>query len=521
MNIDEVFGYYTYRSFLNRPVGSPNDILFGEGELFLLISDEGTVSGTLAFPAAAGAERKDFMDLSGTVTAWDTRALHFIGIGRAGSAIAEFEYEYDCRVAHDWDTATPPQRRSLVGTVRRNKDHGQAKAGATASFIAVQREFVEPRDVPGVGLIPEAVAMLSERTHRLRHTVWHAVRGIWYSTKMTSADRERLRTLGWFLTDPPFLPSGALDLTNGAGEDFLYMHRRMIRMVHEVYDKAGKPRPVSWSALPSASAAQFVYKETTDPADPAVKVYNYDAASSGVMVPPPTAAFLEQVRDPGSGTINPFFRFNKTARGYANLMRNLVTTLRNPRVAIQLTLGTYGNLIEFTVHNWMHMRWATAQPRDPETGGPIVRTDYDIDPKWDVGAYDYLGDFHSSHVHPIFWKLHGWVDDCIGLWEAAHNASHPGQVQREEVRGIPWFAVGPWVLKDDPFDWPGAGNHEHGHGHGGGHGSDEQAVLEKVISILKEVNDRPSPDGAPAAAAGALRGLPGFARFSVLDDERE
>jgi hypothetical protein len=29
MSIDEAIGYYTYRSFLNRPVGAPNDILFG------------------------------------------------------------------------------------------------------------------------------------------------------------------------------------------------------------------------------------------------------------------------------------------------------------------------------------------------------------------------------------------------------------------------------------------------------------------------------------------------------------
>jgi hypothetical protein len=60
MSIDEAIGYYTYRSFLNRPVGAPHDILWGEGELFLLISDEGNVTGTLAFPAEAGGGQKDF-----------------------------------------------------------------------------------------------------------------------------------------------------------------------------------------------------------------------------------------------------------------------------------------------------------------------------------------------------------------------------------------------------------------------------------------------------------------------------
>jgi hypothetical protein len=329
---------------------------------------------------------------------------------------------------------------------------------------------------------------------------------------MTADDRDRLKKLGWYLADPPFRPDGVLDLANGAGEDFLYMHRRMIRMVHDVYDTAGKPRPAAWTQLPPANAPQFAYKEASDPANPAVKTYVYDPESSGVMVPPPTSAFLTQVGG------NPFFRFNKTARGLTNLMRNLTTSLRNPRVVSQLTLGAYGNLIEFTVHNWMHMRWATLS-RDPESGVPAVRGDYEIDKKWDAAENDYLGDFHSSHVNPIFWKLHGWVDDCIGVWAAAHEAAHSGQVRPQEVRGIPWFARGPWVLKADPFDWPGAGgSHGHEGGHGG-HDGDEQQTLEQVMAILKEVNDRPEPAAAAVGRARPERRLPGFARFSVLESE--
>jgi hypothetical protein len=205
MTIDDAVGYYTYRSFRNRPVGTPADILFGEGEMLLFISDEGAVSGTLAFPAEAGAEQKDFMDLSGTVTAVAPLSLHFVGKGRAGSAIADFEYEYDCRVALDWENAVPPQTPALVGTVRRNRDHGTAKAGVTASFIAVKRDFVEPRSIPGVALIPEAVAMLGNRVHRLRHTVWRTLRNDWFSKPIQDADRARLQAFGWGLTDPPFL----------------------------------------------------------------------------------------------------------------------------------------------------------------------------------------------------------------------------------------------------------------------------------------------------------------------------
>ncbi|MGH3873859.1 MAG: hypothetical protein ACRDSR_20540 [Pseudonocardiaceae bacterium] len=38
-----------------------------------------------------------------------------------------------------------------------------AKAGATASFVAVKRDFVEPREVPGLALLPDAVTMLASR----------------------------------------------------------------------------------------------------------------------------------------------------------------------------------------------------------------------------------------------------------------------------------------------------------------------------------------------------------------------
>jgi hypothetical protein len=289
----------------------------------------------------------------------------------------------------------------------------------------------------------------------------------------------------------------------------------MIRMLHEVYAKAGHPPPAPWKRLPAANAPQFAYRQVAAADNPALKTFVLDPDSSGMMVPPPIPDFMNQV---GGGA---FFRFNKTDRGLANLMRNVADNLRNPRVASQLALGAYGNLIEFTVHNWMHMRWATLS-RDPQSGKPEVRDDFDIDTRWDDLSHDYLGDFHSSHVNPIFWRLHGWVDDCIGVWFSAHERSHPGQVKPKEVRGIPWFEPGVWVLKADPFDWPGS---DQPHEHGGHHADDEVRTLERVMAILKEVADR-RPDSAAvsdatvtsARAAGFGR-LSGFARFSQVVSE--
>lgn len=492
-DIDDGKGYFTYRSFRDDPSGQPNDILFGEGELFLQFEDDGAVTGTLSFPVTPGADTKAFMDLEGRVTSIEPLSLHFLGTGRAGTAIADFVYEYDCRMAAEWDTATPPQRMALVGTVRRNQDHGSAKAGVTASFISVKRNFVEPRDIDGVKLIPAAIAMLSDRVHRLRHTAWHTLRSDWHSSKMTDADRAELKKLGWGLNDPPFKPVGGLDLTNGAGEDFLYMHRRMIAMLHEVYRATNASPPAPWKQLPPANAPQFAYKAVLAPNGGTQ--YVLDPASSGFMVPPPTEAFMAQV---GSGA---FFRFNKTTRGLTNLMANMATNLTNERVVGQLTLGAYGNLLEFTVHNWMHMRWASLS-RDPATGEPAVRDDYDIDTRWDDPSHDYLGDFHSSHVNPIFWKLHGWIDDRIEAWFTTHERLRPGAVKRKSVRGIEWFEPGPWVSKADPFDWPGAG-HQHHHPDP----ALELETLKAVMAKLKQVNDRPS-----AAASFPTPRLSGFAR---------
>ncbi len=72
--------------------------------------------------------------------------------------------------------------------------------------------------------------MLASRHHRLRHTVWHTLRADWFGSKMTDKDRDYLKSLRWGLDDPPFNPNGTLNLANGAGVDFLFMHRHMISM---------------------------------------------------------------------------------------------------------------------------------------------------------------------------------------------------------------------------------------------------------------------------------------------------
>jgi hypothetical protein len=92
-----------------------------------------------------------------------------------------------------------------------------------------------------------------------------------------------------------------------------------------------------------------------------------------------------------------------------------------------MSLGELGASVEFTVHNWAHMRWSaepdqfrpSVSPTDPKA----------VDERFDDPSYDWLGDFYSSHVNAVFWKLHGWVDDRIEAWKEAHGIT--GEVEFE------------------------------------------------------------------------------------------
>ncbi|HEU4407726.1 MAG TPA: hypothetical protein VFS43_20850 [Polyangiaceae bacterium] len=483
MDHHDLTGYYTYRSFLNQPAPADdfNKIRFGEGELFLYVAPNGAARGTLAFPADAVSGEKDFMDITGRVTAWSPPTLELEGVGRAGTGTDAFDYKYQGTWAPAFSEAVG-QRPAFTGTVVRAKPHGSAAAGVTASFVAVKRDFLPPREIPGVALIPEAVQMLSSRRHRLQHAVWHTVRTRWQALKGDAKAVAEIEKRGWWPKRPPFLDTRALDLEHGAGEDFLFMHRKMILMLRDVYARAGKPAPQGWSALPAADVPQTVYKEATASEN---KTFIFDPDASGFMAPPPA-------RDDEDD------RLMKSPSFLSGVMRPLQTLFTSPRLLSGLTLGQLGNLLEFTIHGWMHLRW-TYTTYDPKTGEPIGRsTLFDIDKKWDVPSNDDLGDFYSSHVHPTFWRLHGWIDDRIEDWARA-NATH---IKATTIDGVPWFeADGRLVTVKEPFYWPSGGHHHH---HGGGEEADVH-VMEEVMQIMKGVLDPPTPAGPTAAIAPRLR----------------
>jgi hypothetical protein len=482
MDHPDVTGYYTYRSLLNQPEPTDDfdDIRFGQGELFLWAGADGAVQGTLGFPAAPLAEQKDFLDLTGRVTDRAPVTIELDGVGRPGTGTADFHYVYRASLAPALPGAVA-QRPTFAGTVLRAQPHGTGPVGVTASLLAVKRDFLPPRQIPGVALIPEAVAMLASRRHRLQHAVWHTVRTQWHAL---SADEDAVAEIdarGWWPSRPPFLETRALDLAHGAGEDFLFMHRQMIAMLRDVYADAGGSAPAGWPVIPAPATPQTVYRRFPDDGDPG---FHLDPGASGFMVPPPA-------RDDDTD------RMLKSPAFLTGVMRPLADLYRSPRLLSALTLGALGNLLEFTVHGWMHVRW-THVTYDPGTGEAVGRSSlFDIDPRWDDPANDDLGDFYSSHVHPVFWRLHGWIDDRIEEWAAANT----GRLTPRTVAGIPWFAVdGELVLADEPFTFP-TPHHGPPHGHGAHHGGDSDIrAMEEVMEIMRrslEARSAPS-EGAPA-----------------------
>lgn len=330
--------------------------------------------------------------------------------------------------------------------------------------------FKEPREL--IPLLPDARAMLASEEHRLHHAVWHSVRGMWFD--LPQAKKQAIRALGWqpgHHLERPAVRNGAPIVDNGSGEDFLYMHRQMIAAVQAIYQAAGKQPIRSWGGLPLPGG------------DPAL----------GFDVPPNWSQADESTRR----------RLDvlKSDTYFWTSMRAADRGFKSAAYLSTLSLGALGATLEYNVHNDMHMRWSSV-PKDPATGLPLPggRASTDFDPKWLDPDYDFLGEFYSSHVNPVFWRLHGWVDDRIEDWFAAHETAHPGEVERADVNGIPWFKPGRWVSAEEPWSAPKS---HHG-GHGGHHGGLDPAVMKQVIEIIfggaallqaPDGNSTPPPNG--------------------------
>lgn len=180
---------------------------------------------------------------------------------------------------------------------------------------------------------------------------------------------------------------------NKSGEDFLFMHRQMIIHVNNMLSEIQDPsysKVEGWKTIPS-------------PRDTDYPVPIWDTAPD-------------------------IIKNRKTDAYYDNFIVGWENDYTDPGMRSQSTLGQLGSKLEYTIHNAMHLRWAS----DPIISRPpVLPTNADsIDSRWDSPSYDFLADTYSSRVNHIFWKLHGWIDDRIGDRMKAHKITEvPWSVQ--------------------------------------------------------------------------------------------
>jgi hypothetical protein len=283
-----------------------------------------------------------------------------------------------------------------------------------------------------VPALPEEVrSEIAKREHRSRHLLWHGVRNQWLRLR-PSAKQEIIREIDpeWEPPRPALDAQGNVLRDNDSGEDFLYMHRQMIGVVNDILAEVGDPnypKIEGWERVPPPGDRDYPVPPAWDPGLEEVKSDDYYRDF--------LAPWEEQY----------------TSEGYLK----------------SVTLGQLGADLEWTIHNAMHMRWAAPSPVGYRPRAPLTQP---VDPRWDDPAYDFLGDTYSSHVNPIFWKLHGWVDNRIKDWKRA--------------QGI----VGPILWKGT---WMGPMSHAH-HQHRAmalftiQPGESEEDKLQRLATILSE-----------------------------------
>ncbi|MER9243373.1 hypothetical protein [Mesorhizobium sp. M0633] len=136
----DITGKWTYRSFHNnKNLVTDNDqtalgLFFAEATFTFDVAADNTLRGTIDWSGGG-------LDLHGSVQPAASGApltVQIVGMGRAGTATQDWQYDYFGYLAHTWPRGVG-QVPALVGSVIRAKPHNGAPAGYVASFVAVQQ----------------------------------------------------------------------------------------------------------------------------------------------------------------------------------------------------------------------------------------------------------------------------------------------------------------------------------------------------------------------------------------------
>ena len=415
--------------FMGRDAGL--DGLPAQGlEAFIDIGQKGRgVCGFLDTPQRLRSAETPRYRILGDLAGAESSKLSWRLLGTGGSV----DYELNMVLDEVWADFGNAGSGTLSGSVQR-LDRALALPAQDHRFIAVKCLFPEARQ--RTPLNPPLLAWLVSPEHRLFHQVWHASRDKWHT--LSEDKRNALRGLGWQPgpRDQERDARGPRKDRNGSGVDFFFMHRHMLGTARSLQDLP------SWQFFPLPQP-----ELVRDRQGFARYFDNHD----GTALPP---TWLAEGDDEFSQWVSDI----KTAETYQSNFEVWESQYRDPQYLSKLTLGQFGSEVELGLHDWLHMRWASV-PRDPSNGQPVplARDLDDFAPRWFAPENDFLGDPFSSHVSPVFWAFHGWIDDRVEDWFRAHERFHPGQVTRLEVNGVKWFAQGRWVEVGDP--WLGPDTH--------------------------------------------------------------
>ena len=359
----------------------------------------------------------------------DAKRMHW-RLTRSDAPQGQPDYEFSFSLDEVWGLYGNAGSGTLSGRVQR-LDRALAWPELDNRFVAVKHTFPEARERNGLN--PALLAWLVSPEHRLFHQLWHASRDTWH--ELTEDKRNALRGIGWQpgQRDKERDARGPRKDRNGSGVDFFFMHRHMLRTARSMQDLP------SWLAFPLPQP-----ELVRDRAGFARYFDNHD----GSALPPTWLA-------EGDAVYTQWLSDIKQPETFHSNFEVWESRYRDPRYLSTLTLGQFGSEVELGLHDWLHMRWASV-PRDPSNGAPVpfARDPADFSARWYVPENDFLGDPFSSHVNPVFWSFHGWIDDRLEDWFAAHQRFHPGELTRQEVNGVPWFAPGRWVEVEDPWLGP-------------------------------------------------------------------
>lgn len=375
---------------------------------------------------------------------------------------------YECAAIFDeiwdvWSAGGGPA--TLSGTLRRRGSQ-VGLSSTQAGFLAKRRPFIEARE--RLPYHPDLHAWLISPGHRLFHQLWHASRDRWH--RLDDERQQSLRGLGW---QPGPLgrerdARGKHRHRNGSGEDFLFMHRRML----------GQAR--SFQALP----AWRCFPPPRPFIGHGIQAFvDYLENKDGYSVPPAWEIA-------GDDEFNQWLRDVKSSEGFYGNFQLWEAQYQNPEYLATLCLGEFGSRIELGLHDWLHMCWASVG-RDPNSHYPMFydRAPNDFSERWFRPQNDYLADSFSSHVNPVFWAFHGWIDERIEDWFQAHEQAHPGEVQRRDIDGVPWFAKGRWVEVEAPWLGPAqAGCGAWGRSNGGG-GELDIETMKLALHVIHDADE--------------------------------